>query len=62
MLEDFPQLQLQIMSLDGKIVYRSSNTYLNDWNAEGLATGVYLYEIVLEPKNILKGMLKVEQN
>jgi gliding motility-associated-like protein len=62
MLEDFPQLQLQIMSLDGKIVYRSSNAYQNDWNAEGLATGVYLYEIILEPKNILKGMLKVEQN
>jgi hypothetical protein len=62
MLEDFPQLQLQIMSLDGKIVYRNSNAYQNDWNAEGLATGVYLYEIILEPKNILKGMLKVEQN
>ena len=61
MLEDFPQLQLQVMSLDGKIVYKSNETYQNDWGGQGLSTGIYLYEIVLEKDNILKGMLKIEQ-
>jgi len=61
MLEDYPRMQLQVMSLDGKIVYRTTSTYQNDWNADGLSTGIYLYEIVLEPNNILKGMLKVER-
>ena len=61
MLEDFPQLQVQVMSLDGKIVFRSTSNYQNEWTGQGLSTGIYLYEILLEKGNILKGMLKIEQ-
>lgn len=61
MLEDYPQLQLQVMNLEGKIVYRSSGSYQNDFSGIGLGTGIYLYEIILEKGNILKGMLKIEQ-
>lgn len=61
MIEDFPQLQLQVMSLDGKIVFRNNGSYQNDWGGQGLSTGIYLYEIVLEKDNVLKGMLKIEQ-
>lgn len=60
MLEDFPQLKLQVMSLEGKIVYQSSGIYQNDFSGAGLGTGIYLYEIILEKDNILKGMLKIE--
>jgi len=49
------------MSLDGKIVFRSTSNYQNEWAGQGLSTGIYLYEIVLEKGNILKGMLKIEQ-
>jgi gliding motility-associated-like protein len=61
MLEDYPQLQIQVIGLDGKIVYKSNGAYQNDWGGQGLSTGIYLYEIVLEKDNILKGMLKIEQ-
>ena len=60
MLEDYPNLSMQVMNLEGKIVYRSAGIYQNDFSGQGLGTGIYLYEIILEKGNVLKGMLKIE--
>lgn len=60
MLEDYPNLSMQVMNLEGKIVYRSAGLYQNDFSGQGLGTGIYLYEIILEKGNVLKGMLKIE--
>ena len=61
MLEDYPNLSLSVMNLEGKIVYRSSGKYQNDFSGQGMGTGIYLYEVVLEKDKVLKGMLKIEQ-
>ena len=47
-------LQLKIFSRWGRELYVSEN-YQNDWAGEGLATGVYYYELNLPNEEICKG-------
>jgi gliding motility-associated-like protein len=50
---------LKIMNRWGKLIYESKG-YLNDWNGEGMASGVYFYVLDLNKNNVvLKGTLSI---
>lgn len=60
MIEEFPNMEIKVVGLDGKIVYKNNGVYSNDFSGQGLSTGIYLYEIFLDANTILNGMLKIE--
>ncbi len=52
------RIELNIFNRWGKLLFESSE-YKNNWNAEGLPTGVYYYEIILNSKKTCNGWLQV---
>lgn len=61
MLEDYPSIHIMVSSLDGKIVWLHKGEYKNDWGANNLAAGLYLYYIQLDSDNTLSGRLRIER-
>lgn len=54
-IEQCEKSQLVIKSMNGRIVYRSTN-YQNNWDGEGLPDGVYLYYFLYTINDIEKGI------
>lgn len=57
----YPNIQVQVSSLDGKIIYQSS-AYKNDWPSidQTIAPGIYAYQLLLDDETSLKGILQIQ--
>ncbi len=59
LLDKYPNVAISISTLDGKTIY-SSNQYKNEWPSNGdLPDGFYIYQIHLDAKDELNGILRI---